>query len=77
MEEIEIPEGSMAFLEGTFYKIDSKSRVWRWQDKSWRRSLRAAHEVQDHIKHNPSIVSSIHSIVREWDDKYKSIGVNK
>jgi len=51
-----------------FYKIDSKSRVFRWKNKTWKRDLESHHWLEKHIEKHPSIIHSIHSIINEWKE---------
>lgn len=70
MEEIEIPIGAIAFIEGVFYKINENSRVFRWVDGVWKTAPRTYQEIKSHIDRHPNILTSIQDITLEWIEHY-------
>ncbi len=65
MEEIEIPQGAMAFLEGVFYKI-SNGRVFYHGTGGWVTSTKTEREIKEHLRTHPDLVASVFNTVREW-----------
>jgi len=73
MEEIEIPNGAMAFIEGMFYKIDNQSRVFHWGSE-WTRSAVKISAINHHLNENAVLIKSMYSTISEWNDYHNCSG---
>lgn len=66
MQDIEIPIGAQAYYSGNFYKF-SGDRLFYFMRDEWRISVTNKSEVREHIRRNPSLLTSVHAALAEWD----------